>query len=581
MTSKDEEISKLESELRDLQSSSTRQLEEAKSAAAKKQNSIEADNVALRMTLHELKLSHQAVSIDHDKKLASKEEDLLKFRANSTRELEEAKSAAAKKQSSIEAVNAALRVTLDELKLSHQAASIDQENKLASKEEELLKFRASSTHQLEEAKSAAAKKQSSIEADNVALRATLDELELSHQAASMEQGKKLASQEEDFLKFRASSTRELEEAESAAAKKQSSIEAENAALRVTLDKLKLSHQAASMEQDKKLASKEEDLLKLRASSTHQLEEAKAAAAKKQSSIEADNAALHVALDELKLSYQAVSIEHDKKLASKENDLLELRSSSTRELEEAKSAAAKKQGSIEADNAALRVTLDELKLSYEAVSIEHDKKLASKEEDLSKLRASSTRLLEEAKSSAAKKQSSIEADNESLRVTMDELKLSHQAASIEQDKKLASKEEDLLKLGASSTRILEEAKSAAAKKQSSIEADNAALRATLDELTLSHQAVSIELHKKLASKEDDLLELRASSTRELEEAKSAAAKKQSSIEADYAALQVTLDEIKLSHQAATIEQDKKLASKEEDLSRFGEGTNVSSDEKLSN
>ncbi len=109
MTSKDEEISKLESELRDLQSSSTRQLEESKSAAAKKQNSIEADNVALRMTLHELKLSHQAVSIDHDKKLASKEEDLLKFRANSTRELEEAKSAGAKKQSSIEAVNAALR----------------------------------------------------------------------------------------------------------------------------------------------------------------------------------------------------------------------------------------------------------------------------------------------------------------------------------------------------------------------------------------------------------------------------------------------------------------------------------------
>lgn len=110
---------------------------------------------------------------------------------------------------------------------------------------------------------------------------------------------------------------------------------------------------------------------------------------------------------------------------------------------------------------------------------------------------------------------------------------------------------------------------------------AALRATLDELTLSHQAVSIELHKKLASKEEELLKLRANSTRLLEEVKSAAAKKQSSIEADYAALQVTLDEIKLSHQAATIEQDKKLASKEEDLSRFGEGTNVSSDEKLSN
>ncbi len=106
------------------------------------------------------------------------------------------------------------------------------------------------------------------------------------------------------MKFRASSTRELEEAKSAAAKKQSSIEAENAALRVTLDKLKLSHQAASMEQD---------LLRLRASSTHQLEEAKSPAAKKQSSIEADNAALHVALDELKLSYQAVSIEHDGEL----------------------------------------------------------------------------------------------------------------------------------------------------------------------------------------------------------------------------------------------------------------------------
>ena len=578
---KGKKISKLESELQELQASSTRQLEKAKSAAAKKQSSIEADNAALRVTLVELKLSHQAVIIEHDKKLALKEEDLLKLSASSTRLLEEAKLAAAKKQSSIEADNAALRMTVDELKLSHQALSIEHDKKLASKEEDLMKLGASSMCLLEEAKLAAAKKQSSIEADNAALQVTLDELKLSHQAVIIEHDKKLASKEEDLMKLRTSSKRLLEEAKSAAAKKQSSIEADNESLRMTLDELKLSHEAISIEQDKKLASKAEDLMKLGASSTRLLEDAKSAAAKKQSSIEADNAALRITLDELTLGHQAISIGHEKQLASKQEDLMKLRASSTRLLEEAKSAAAKKQRSTEADNVALRVTLDDLKLSHQAVSIEHDKKLASKEKDLLELRANSTRLLEEAKSAAVKKQSSIEADNESLRVTVDELKLIHQAVSIEQDRKLASKEEDLLKLGASSTRILEEAKSAAAKKQSSIEADNAALRVTLDELTLSHQAVSIELHKKLASKEEDLLKLRASSTLLLEEAQSAAAEKQNSIEADYAALQVTLDEIKLSHQAATIGQDKKLASKEEDLLRLGEGTNASSDVKLSN
>lgn len=324
ISSKVEEISKLESKFRDLQASSARQFEESKSAAAKKRDSIKADNIALRKTLHVLKLSHQAVSIDHEKKLASNEEDLLKFRANLTRQLEEAKSAADKKHSFIEADNAALRVTLDELKLSHKAASIDQEMKLALKEEDLLKFRANSTRQLEEAKSAAAKKQSSIEADNAALRETLDNLKLSHQTASMEQDKKLASKEEDLLKSSISSTRQLEEAKLAAAKKQSSIEADNTALREALENFKLRHQVASMEQDNKLASKDEDLLKFRASSTHQLEEAKSAAAKKQSSIEADNAALHAALDELKLSHQATSIKQDKKfelaIQSLHNDL---------------------------------------------------------------------------------------------------------------------------------------------------------------------------------------------------------------------------------------------------------------------
>lgn len=78
---KNEKITKLESELRDVQASSTRQLEEAKSTAVKKQDSpLEGDIAALCEKLHELEFSHQAVTIEQDKKkLSSKEEDILKF----------------------------------------------------------------------------------------------------------------------------------------------------------------------------------------------------------------------------------------------------------------------------------------------------------------------------------------------------------------------------------------------------------------------------------------------------------------------------------------------------------------------
>lgn len=76
---KEEKITKLERELRDVQASSTRQLEEAKSAAVKEQGSLEVDIAAFREMVHELELSHQAVSTEHVKKLASKEEDILKF----------------------------------------------------------------------------------------------------------------------------------------------------------------------------------------------------------------------------------------------------------------------------------------------------------------------------------------------------------------------------------------------------------------------------------------------------------------------------------------------------------------------
>lgn len=76
---KEEKITKLERELRDVQASSTRQLEEAKSAAVKEQGSLEVDIAAFREMMHELELSHQAVSTEHVKKLASKEEDILKF----------------------------------------------------------------------------------------------------------------------------------------------------------------------------------------------------------------------------------------------------------------------------------------------------------------------------------------------------------------------------------------------------------------------------------------------------------------------------------------------------------------------
>lgn len=76
---KNEKITKLESELREVQASSTRQLKEAKSTAVKKQDSLEGDIAALREKLHELELSHQAVSIEQDKKLSSKKDDILKF----------------------------------------------------------------------------------------------------------------------------------------------------------------------------------------------------------------------------------------------------------------------------------------------------------------------------------------------------------------------------------------------------------------------------------------------------------------------------------------------------------------------
>lgn len=76
---KEEKITKLEREPRDVQASSTRQLEEAKSAAVKEQGSLEVDIAAFREMIHELELSHQAVSTEHVKKLASKEEDILKF----------------------------------------------------------------------------------------------------------------------------------------------------------------------------------------------------------------------------------------------------------------------------------------------------------------------------------------------------------------------------------------------------------------------------------------------------------------------------------------------------------------------
>lgn len=97
------------------------------------------------------------------------------------------------------------------------------------------------------------------------------------------------------------------------------------------------------------------------------------------------------------------------------------------------------------------------------------------------------------------------------------------------------------------------------------------------MTLS--SVSIEHNKKLASKEENLLKLRTSLTRLLEEAKSVIAKKDSSIKADNATLCLILDEIKPSHQVANNKHDKKLGLKEEDILEFGEGTNISS--KLTN
>lgn len=160
--------------------SSTRLLEEAELAASKEQKFIKAENAALCEALHELELIHQAVSIEQNKKLASKKEDLLKLGTSSTHQLEEAKSSVIEKQNSIEAENEALRVILHEL------------------EEDRLKIGASSTRQLEEAKLAATKEQKSIGEDNVALRVKLHELELNNQAARIDQGRKLVSKEEDL-----------------------------------------------------------------------------------------------------------------------------------------------------------------------------------------------------------------------------------------------------------------------------------------------------------------------------------------------------------------------------------------------
>lgn len=73
---RDENISRLESEIRDLQSNSAQHLEKIRSASLEKNNALENDLASARERLHQLEVSHQEAETEHRKILEGKQEEI-------------------------------------------------------------------------------------------------------------------------------------------------------------------------------------------------------------------------------------------------------------------------------------------------------------------------------------------------------------------------------------------------------------------------------------------------------------------------------------------------------------------------
>lgn len=73
---RDDNISKLESEIRDLQANSAQHLEKIRSASLEKSNVLEDDLANARERLHQLEVSHQEANTEHRKILEAKQEEI-------------------------------------------------------------------------------------------------------------------------------------------------------------------------------------------------------------------------------------------------------------------------------------------------------------------------------------------------------------------------------------------------------------------------------------------------------------------------------------------------------------------------
>lgn len=72
----DNDISRLQTEIRDIQANSAQQLEKIKSASLNESNALEDDLASARERLHQLEVSHQEADTEHKKTLEAKQEEI-------------------------------------------------------------------------------------------------------------------------------------------------------------------------------------------------------------------------------------------------------------------------------------------------------------------------------------------------------------------------------------------------------------------------------------------------------------------------------------------------------------------------
>lgn len=77
---RDDDISRLQSEIRDLEANSAQRLEKIKSASLEKSNALEDDLASARARLHQLELSHQEADTEHKKTLKAKQGEIWALR---------------------------------------------------------------------------------------------------------------------------------------------------------------------------------------------------------------------------------------------------------------------------------------------------------------------------------------------------------------------------------------------------------------------------------------------------------------------------------------------------------------------